>query len=153
MRWTSTGHILVLLMKSCRKGAGLRRERERERHQINNYWCYFFPILLFWQKTNFLPSSFWHRVLLNLNLLGRNGKTSMDVQWEQSCWSRDDSISFHSMAMLIPSNQFAKKSNHHPRFPEAAYSMCRSDFKANVISVTPFPLLLYLSYIYYTNCL
>lgn len=109
----------------------------------------FFPILLFWQKTNFLPSSFWHRVPLNLNLFGRNGKTSMAVQWERSYWSRDDSISFHSMAMLIPSHQIALKSNHHLRLPAgAAYSVWRSDFKANGTSVTSFPIFLNLGYIH-----
>lgn len=68
----------------------------------------FFLILSFWQETNFLSSSFWHGVPLNLNLFGRNGKTSMA---ERRDWSRDDSISFGSMASLMPSQKIAQKPN------------------------------------------
>lgn len=123
MRWTYTGHILVLLMKSCRKGAGLRREKERDIKLITAD-VIFFLFFYFDRKLISCLPRFGIGSHLILICFGRNGKTSRDVWREQSCWSRDDSISFHSMAMLIPSNQIAKKSNHHPRLPAEQARSC-----------------------------
>lgn len=74
MRWTYTGHILVLLMKSWRKGAGPRSKRERERHQINNYWCYFFLFFYFDRKLISCLPRFGigsHLILICLGEMGR----------------------------------------------------------------------------------
>ncbi len=135
-------------MKSWRKGVGPERERERERHQINNYWCYFFLFFYFDRKLISCLPRFGigsHLILICLGEMGRQA------------WRCSESGAAGAEMTQFPSTRWLCWF-HHTRslwsqtitrdYLQELHTPCDDQILKLMAPVTLFPIFLYLGYIH-----